>query len=170
MALVLAHQRLVTMVAVLEEEAAVPILRQYGRRLPPVFEMLLHRFDVLFPFVGRNPNEHVGFRPGEPHEVGEWHRDGPDPPMWSLRQGGGEHDVVAAPTREEVADPDRGATRVRRRTRRSQAETSHSKSPFLGAGSQVVRAIIRSRHSDADVVDGTVVLMKSVRTSQKRSG
>jgi hypothetical protein len=36
-----------------------------------------------------------------------------------------------------------------------------------GSSSQVVRASIRSRHCDADVVDGEVVSMNSMRTLQK---
>ena len=161
MAFVLAHQCLVTMVAVLEQEATVPKFRQHGRRFPAVFEVLLHRFDVLFPFVGGNPNEHVGFRPGEPHEVAERHGDGPDPPMWSLRQCGGEHDVVAAPTRDEVADPDRGATRAA-------AARADSKLKRLTPSCLPIARAVRSsgRPSgratrDADVVDGAVVFMKS---------
>ena len=92
--LVLALDRLVAVVSVLQQESAIPILGEQRRRFPAALKLLLHRFDISFPFVGRNPNECIVFGSREPHEVGERYRDGSDPPMRLLRQRGREYHVV----------------------------------------------------------------------------
>ena len=125
-ALVLARERLVAVVAVLQQESAISILREQGWWFPAALKLLLHRFDVSVPLVGRNANECIVFGSSEPHEVAERYRDGSDPPMRPLRQRGREYHVVTTPTREKLSDPDRGLTRNSSGTRRLEAETSHS--------------------------------------------
>jgi hypothetical protein len=125
-ALVHARERLVAVVAVLQQEAAIPILREQRWWFPAALKLLSHRFDVSFPFVGRNANKCIVFGSSQPYEVAERYRDGPDPPMRPLRQRGREHHVVTTATCEKISDPERGLTRSRSGTRRREAETSHS--------------------------------------------
>ncbi len=98
-------ERLVAVIAVLEEQPTFLVLGQEGRRLPTVFEALRHGGDVALPLLGLDGHERVVLGAGEAHEILERHLQRPEPPVLILREAGRERRVVAAPAGEEIADP-----------------------------------------------------------------
>ena len=102
-----AHERLVPVVAVLQEEATVLPLREQRRRLPAVVDALLHRADVVVPLLRVDVAERFVFGTGERSRSTTGSCTGPNHQWGSRAERGGEHRVVAAAAGEELADPAR---------------------------------------------------------------